>query len=176
MTDFCCVAYLAGFTSKRWMVLKGFFAAFWIYDCVCFTRPQVDTLINLNGYITWVGNACTARNVHSVAITLTMITMLIMGIVILRRSKLKRQKRFIYSFFIANILMLVGSFPDTFLVMNGQYGLPTSGLGAAACVMVLRYLPKENLGEDNLAKARAFAQLCAADTSVFEDKDKLLKE
>ncbi len=112
-----------------------------IVDVAVFGRFGMDIFIRADGRTTWYANPGfeTNRIYHSVYIAIMFLSLLIFGIIWLVRNKVKRLKHFLILAFIANFTMLFFAIPDTLLPALGHEAVPTSGIGAAVCAIVMWY-------------------------------------
>lgn len=106
-----------------------------IVDFILYSRRYLDEFYIENGLMTWVGHECIERTYHEIVVMLLFISMGILGIIAYRRYEFKRQKKFLVLFYIANLLLMAFSAIDTFYVFG--YPLPTSGIGAVICTIIL---------------------------------------
>ena len=112
-----------------------------VVDYYFFSKDNVSTFVRKNGWTTWVANpdGAFSRTVHTVYIVFTFIVLFSFGIVWIKNNKAQRLRRFLKMVFIANFAMLAFTIPDTFLPAMGKTAVPTSGMGAAVCVIVIWY-------------------------------------
>jgi len=110
-------------------------------DVILFTNRKMDIFVRISNWTTWYTNPQYAfiRTVHTVSVLLMMLNLFIAGIIWLKSSELKRHKKFVSMAFIANFTMMFFAIPDTFLPIFGMAAVPTSGIGAALCTLVIWY-------------------------------------
>lgn len=112
-----------------------------IIDFIAFSRNDIDIFFRLNNWTTWYSNPESRifRDIHTVYIVLVFAATLVTGIVWSRNNTLKRQRNFISMVFVANFILLFFCIPDTILPAVGRFAVPTSGIGAAGCSIVMWY-------------------------------------
>ncbi len=112
-----------------------------ITDFFIYSERQVDTFVRVEGRTTWFANPACAinRKVHLLYMLFMFLLMISFAIVWIRNSKLKRLRHFLFMIVAANLLMTLFSIPDTFITAMGGYAVPTSGIGAALCSIVMWY-------------------------------------
>lgn len=112
-----------------------------VVDYYIFSQNNVNTFVRKNGWTSWVANPDGAfnRTVHTVYIAFTFLVLFSFGILWLKNNKAKRLRSFLRIVFIANFTMLLFTLPDTFFPALGLTAVPTSGIGAAVCVIVIWY-------------------------------------
>lgn len=134
-TDYCAVVDMAQINHTANVISKRVLAIVLSVDYILYSDKKVDSFVMVNGYMTWVGNETFARKFHMICFVSLAIVMGMLGVIAYRRYQYKRQKRFMVCFYIANLVMLSGTLLDTFLVLD--YALPTAGVGAIGCTMIL---------------------------------------
>ena len=112
-----------------------------IMDLCWFAQSKVDTFIRKSAWTTWTANpeGQLNRTIHTVYIVLIFLTLIFFGISWIINNTLERNKRFLVLIFVSNFIMLFFTLPDTFLPALGLTAVSTSGLGAAACSIVIWY-------------------------------------
>ncbi|MBR5336966.1 MAG: response regulator [Lachnospiraceae bacterium] len=122
-------------------ILRAIIVALSIIDFLAYSNRDLDIYVKIGNWTTWYSNAVLSglRAIHSHFVALAFLTTLITGLVWARSNTLKRQRRFVRMLFIANFILLVFSIPDTFLPIFGIHAVPTSGIGAAGCALVIWY-------------------------------------
>ncbi len=112
-----------------------------VLDIIVYGCFGVDTFMRLEGRTTWVANPEFAfnRRVHSLYILLMFLLLITYGIIWVKKNKVKRLRHFLTMVFAANFALLFFSLPDTFLPEQGYPAVATSGIGAAACAIVMWY-------------------------------------
>ena len=112
-----------------------------IFDYIAFSQDNVDAFVRENSWTTWTPDPAGAinRSIHSGYVVFTFLVLFSFGIAWLRNNKAKRLRRFLYLVFAANFNILFFSIPDTLLPAFGGTAIPTSGIGAALCAIVMWY-------------------------------------
>ncbi|MCR4579256.1 MAG: response regulator [Treponema sp.] len=139
--------FFAGMLSEEKKIIKFYKYAICIVvfllgfvDLFFFTQPEVDIFIRENNWTTWYMVDCWQRSFHSVFVFTTFILMLIMAIILyVQTLKDGRKHSFLKKAIVANIVMVVFSFTDTFYSHFFMKALPVSGLGAAICALLIYY-------------------------------------
>ncbi len=112
-----------------------------IADYFIFSQDNVNTFVRIRNWTTWTADpdGTFNREFHSAYILFTFLVLFSFGIVWMRNNRVKRLRRFLYIVFAANFTMLFFTIPDTFLPAMGRPAVSTSGIGAAACAIVMWY-------------------------------------
>ena len=112
-----------------------------IIDFVIFSDRRVDIFIREDGYTRLFANPDMQlnRNVHAVYEVMMFVLLFTMAIIWLKRTHLKRTRRFLALMFVANFSILFFTVPDSVFPLLGLPGIATSGIGGAVCTMVMWY-------------------------------------
>lgn len=112
-----------------------------VADHFVFSQDNVSTFVRENGWTTWLANpeGAFARVIHTVYIVFTFLVLFSFGLIWIKNNKAQRLRRFLKMVFVANFTMLFFTIPDTFFPAMGLPAIPTSGMGAAVCFMVIWY-------------------------------------
>lgn len=112
-----------------------------IADYFIFSQDNVNAFVKIQDWTTWTADPDGAfnRGFHSAYILFTFLVLFSFGIVWMRNNRVKRLRRFLYIVFAANFTLLFFTIPDTFLPAIGRAAVSTSGIGAAACAIVMWY-------------------------------------
>ena len=112
-----------------------------VVDYFWFAQSKVDTFIRERAWTTWQANpdGQLNRTIHTIYIVLIFLILISLGISWIINNQLRRNKRFLFLVFLSNFIMLAFTMPDTFLPAMGRSAISTSGLGAAACSIVMWY-------------------------------------
>ncbi|MCR5691902.1 MAG: response regulator [Eubacterium sp.] len=112
-----------------------------VIDFIFYSNEGIDIYYRLEGYTTWKANTANTfpRNIQTAYIVLIFLTLISFGITWIINTKVKRLRHFFVFVFISNFILLFFTIPDTFLPARGYYAIPTSGIGAATCTMVMWY-------------------------------------
>ena len=110
-------------------------------DFIGFSGKNIDIFVRIGNWTTWFSNPETVfnRTMHSVYVVLVFLLTFSLGLVWAATNKLKRQRKFIAMCFVANFILLFFSAPDTLMPALHLFAIPTSGIGAAGCSLVLWY-------------------------------------
>ncbi|MBO5552564.1 MAG: response regulator, partial [Lachnospiraceae bacterium] len=135
------VTEISGAGGKAVFAARIFSTVISLIDVIVYAPFGVDIFMRSNGRTTWVANPDFAvnRNLHSLYILLVFLELISFGIIWIRKNKVKRLRHFLTMVFAANFAMLFFTLPDTFLPEHGYPGVATSGIGAAACAIVMWY-------------------------------------
>ena len=112
-----------------------------VADLVIYADKDVDIFVREDGYTRWFANIDKSfnRSVHSAYEVLMFLLLFILAIIWFRRTKLKRLRKFLSILIVANFSLIFATIPDTVLPSLGLPGVATSGLGGAACTIVMWY-------------------------------------
>ncbi len=140
-TEILLVADLSGANRHMVRIAKGIAIAISIPDFIIYSAYDMDIYIRVYGRNSWYANPDYAFNgtCHSIYMGITTLLLLIFWIIWIRNSKLKRLRNFLFVFLGANLLIFLFSIPDTFASAGGGHPVPTSGIGAALCAILLSY-------------------------------------
>ena len=128
-----------------WRIVRNariFIIVISIIDFLVYSPKGVDIFMRRQGdWTTWVANPAYSinRGVHGIYILLVYFVLIFFGITWSRTTRVKRLRRFLSMVFLSNYIMLFFALPDTFLPAMGMDAVATSGMGAAACTMVMWY-------------------------------------
>ena len=141
ITETFLVTEISGAKRSTARLFKGLAIVTGLVDYLFFAQDDLDLFVREGGWTTWNPNPARALNraVHSGYCVFTFVVLLSFGIVWLKNNKVKRLRRFLYIVFAANFNIVFFSTPDTFLPAVGRTAVPTSGIGAAVCAIVIWY-------------------------------------
>ncbi|MCR5122743.1 MAG: response regulator [Ruminococcus sp.] len=141
ITETFLITNISGAKKRLQNIFRLLAVIMGIIDFIIFSQDYVNIYIRENGWTTWLANPAGSfnRTFHGVYIAFTFIVLLPFALLWIKNNKAKRLNRFLAMVFVANFTMLFFSFPDTFLPALGKTAIPTSGMGAAVCVMVIWY-------------------------------------
>ena len=141
ITETFLVTDISGASKKVTKTFKALSIIAGVADYLVFSQDHVNAFVRMDGWTTWVADPDGAFNraFHSGFIIYTFFVLSSFGIVWIRNNREKRLRRFLYTVFIANFMMLSCTFPDTFLPAMGKPAVSTSGIGAALCSIVMWY-------------------------------------
>ena len=137
--DALTVAYLSYLPKKIENFLIILIAIFTTTDYFVFSQRNVDFFILHEGWMTWTSKSSPQRTFHSTYVIFMLILFLIFSVRMYTKASSRRQRRFILSYLLANLMMFAGSFPDTYYMSAQTVAYPTSGIGAACAAIVLWY-------------------------------------
>ncbi|MBR5116806.1 MAG: hypothetical protein IK096_07045, partial [Lachnospiraceae bacterium] len=140
-TETLLVAELSGAKRSLVNLAKGAAIAISVPDFIIYSAYDMDIYIRVYGRNSWYANPDYAFNgkFHSFYMAFITLLMLVFWIIWVKNSKLKRLRNFLFVFLGANMLIFLFSLPDTFASAGGGHPVPTSGIGAALCAMLLAY-------------------------------------
>ncbi|MCR5733914.1 MAG: response regulator [Lachnospiraceae bacterium] len=140
-TEILLVADLSGANQRLVRIAKGIAIAISIPDFIIYSANDMDIYIRVYGRNSWYANPDYTFNgtCHSVYMGLITLLLFIFWIIWIKNSKLKRLRNFLLMFLGANLLIFLFSIPDTFASAGGGHPVPTSGIGAALCAILLAY-------------------------------------
>ena len=141
LSEVFLVTEISGAGKKTVRAVRMFSAVISFIDVFVYAAFGVDTFMRMDGRTTWVANPDFEMNrrLHSVYILLMFLQLITFGIIWVRTNKIKRLRHFLTMVFVANFTLLFFSLPDTFLPACGYPAVATSGIGAAACAIVMWY-------------------------------------
>jgi len=135
------VAKMARLSRPVSFIINGLMLVFSLVDLILYAHPGLDVFFRIGSWTTWHANPeyTFNRNLHSVYVAYSFLTLFIMALIWLKKSRLKRQKKFVYIMIAANYLLIFFSLPDTFFPLFGIPAVSTSGIGGALCTLVIWY-------------------------------------
>ncbi|MCR5452623.1 MAG: hypothetical protein K6F00_08365, partial [Lachnospiraceae bacterium] len=141
VTEVFLVTEMCGIKPRTSKLARIYAIILSIIDFLFYSQTGVDMYIRKSNYTTWKANPdfSLARNIQSAYIGLIWVLLFSLGIVWIIKNQKRRQKRFLTMVFISNFILLFFTLPDTFLPNFGITAIPTSGIGAAACAIVMWY-------------------------------------
>ncbi len=110
-------------------------------DFFIYSVSGIDIFERRGNWTTWYANPEMSfnRNWHSFYAVVMTVLLLVLWHIWFRKSRTRRERRFLYLFFVANILIFVFCTPDMILPLFGLPGVSTSGFGAALCTITIWY-------------------------------------
>ena len=110
-------------------------------DLAMYSDKDLDIFVREDGYTKWYANPDMQfnRNVHSMYEALMFLTLFILALIWLNRTRTKRSRKFMSILIAANFSLLFFAIPDTIFPILGLPGVATSGIGGAVCTMVVWY-------------------------------------
>ena len=112
-----------------------------VADVLIYSHKDVDIFVREDGYTRWFANPEMSfnRTVHTVYEILMFVLLFVSALIWLKRTKLKRSRKFLRLLFVANFSILFFTIPDSLFPALGLPGIATSGLGGAVCTIVMWY-------------------------------------
>jgi len=141
MNEVFVVTEMAGIKKRTSMILRVSFLLASLGDLLIYSDVNVDIFVREDGYTTWYANPEMQfnRNFHSFYEALMFASLLIVAIIWLKRTQIRRSRKFLAILFTANFSLVFFTIPDTVLPNFGLPGVATSGIGGAVCTMVMWY-------------------------------------
>ena len=141
MNEVFVVTEMAGLGKRTSWALRISFLALSVADLLIFSDTRVDIFVRGDGYTRWYADPAMQfnRNVHSVYEAMMFASLLIVAIIWLSRTRVKRSRRFLAILFAANFSIPVFTIPDSVFPIFGLPGIATSGIGGAVCTLVVWY-------------------------------------
>ncbi len=112
-----------------------------VADVIIYSHEDVDIFVREDGYTRWFANPemkfnRTFHNIYEIAMFLMLF---VHALIWLKRTKLKRSRKFLGILIVANFSILFFTIPDTVFPALGLPGIATSGIGGAVCTIVMWY-------------------------------------
>lgn len=141
ITEAFLVTDVSGVSQNVARAFRGLSVVTGIIDYLAFSQDNVDTFVRENNWTTWLPDPAGTfnRSVHSGYVVFTFLVLFSFAIIWVRNNKAKRLRRFLYLVIAANFNILLFSIPDTLRPAFGGTAVPTSGIGAALCAIVMWY-------------------------------------
>lgn len=141
ITEVFLVSEMSGARRGQIRLLRTASVLISVIDYFTFSQSKVDIFVRKRAWTTWKANPDYEfnRSIHTAYIILIFCTLIFFGINWIKNNRLKRLKHFLFMVFLSNFIMLFFTLPDTFLPAKGMSAISTSGLGAAACTIVMWY-------------------------------------
>ena len=116
-------------------------AAVSFVDILLFSDSSVDIFVREDGYVRFYANPQMQmnRNFHSIYEGLMFLLLLSLAIVWLKKTRIKRSRKFLAMLFAANFSMILFTVPDSIFPNFGLPCVASSGIGGAVCTMVMWY-------------------------------------
>jgi CheY-like chemotaxis protein len=137
--DALSVAYLSHLPKIIERTILAVVGVLTVMDYFIFGQEGVDFFILHDGWMTWTTKSSPQRTFHSMYVLLLLALFLAFSVRMYVKASSHRQRRYILSFLAANLLMFLGSLPDTYYLSAQTVAYPTSGIGAASASIVLWY-------------------------------------
>ncbi len=141
MNEVVLVTEMAQLGKRSALCVRVGALAMSLTDLLVYSDKEVDIFVREDGYTRWYANIDKSfnRHIHGAYEVLMFALLLILAIIWFRRTKLKRSRRFLTILIVANFSLIFATIPDTVLPAFGLPGVATSGLGGAACTIVMWY-------------------------------------
>lgn len=135
------VSEISGARKEAVHAARIFSAVISLIDILLYAPFGTDIFMRSNGRTTWLANPdfVMGRKLHSLYILAMFLLLLTFGLIWLRKNRVKRLRHFLTMIFAANFILLFFTLPDTLLPALGYPAVATSGIGAAACSIVMWY-------------------------------------
>ncbi|MBQ9484082.1 MAG: response regulator [Ruminiclostridium sp.] len=141
MNETLLVTEMAGLRKKTALLVRITVCVLSVIDVLLYSNKDVDIFVREDGYTRWYANTDMKfnRNVHSIYEILMFVLLFVLALIWLKRTKLKRSRRFLAILIVANFSILFFTIPDTLFPAIGLPGIATSGIGGAVCTIVMWY-------------------------------------
>ncbi len=112
-----------------------------VVDFFMLSNSSMDIFVRVDDWTTWFGSpgAKFYRNVHSAYMAISFVLLLSLWIAWNNNTKIKRLRRFLFMALVSNCSLIVFMIPDAIMPSFGIPAIPTSGIGGAACTLVMWY-------------------------------------
>jgi len=141
MNEVFLATEMAGIGKRASVIIRISAAVISIIDLLVFSNREVDIFVREDGYTRWYANSEIqfGRSVHNVYEVLMFLVLFTLAIIWLKKTRLKRSRKFMLYLFMANFSLLFFTIPDTVFPNFGLPGVATSGIGGAVCTIVMWY-------------------------------------
>ena len=141
MNEVFLATEMAGIDKRASAIIRISAAVISIIDLLVFSNREVDIFVREDGYTRWYANPEIqfGRSVHNVYEVLMFLVLFTLAIIWLKKTRLKRSRKFMLYLFMANFSLLFFTIPDTVFPNFGLPGVATSGIGGAVCTIVMWY-------------------------------------
>ncbi|MBR5089946.1 MAG: response regulator [Ruminiclostridium sp.] len=135
------VTEMSGIHKRKALLIHIAVAAMSVTDLIVYSHKDVDIFVRGDGYTRWYANADMQfnRTVHNIYEILMFVLLFVLALIWMKRTKIKRSRKFLSILIIANFSILFFTIPDTLFPALGLPGIATSGLGGAVCTIVMWY-------------------------------------
>lgn len=106
-------------------------------DLIFYSRPEVLEFTRIDGRMCYYAREGFGRNFHNIYIIFMFVFMLTVGVCWYRNCKLKRDRVFVICLFLANLLIVVFTLPDTVLPSLNIPSFPSTGYGSFLAFMLI---------------------------------------
>ena len=132
---------MAGVNKRVAIGLRAFAFVAAAIDLAMYSHRDLDIFVREDGYTKWYANPDMQlnRNVHSIYEALMFLTLFILAMIWLKRTRMKRSRKFMSILIAANFSLLFFTIPDSVFPIFGLPGVATSGIGGAVCTLVVWY-------------------------------------
>lgn len=131
------IIYLTHSFGKFRKFLVILLTLFTAIDLLLFSQPNVLEFTVVDGRTCYYALNCFARTFHGIYLFCNVTLMLFLGILWLKKCRLKRERLFVSCLFTSNALIIIFSLPDTLLPMFNIPSFPSSGYGCFLAFMIL---------------------------------------
>lgn len=135
------VTEMAGIRKRTAMFIHIVVCMMSVADILIYSHKDVDNFVREDGYTRWFANTemHLNRTIHNIYEIMMFLLLFILALIWMKRTKLKRSRRFLKILIFANFSILFFTIPDTLFPAIGLPGIATSGLGGAVCTIVMWY-------------------------------------
>lgn len=168
------MAKLKPFLGRSLCTLAGIIS---IVDWWLFSQPVVDEFVEIDGWLTWYAMPGIARGIHNIYVAYLFFVPAVLGIIAHKRAETKRQKAFLRLLYVASLILIAGSVPDTFFYLIKTTAIPTSGMAASISFFVTIYGAKK-LNAFDITISNIVQQIYESvnvGVLVFDTKEKLMQ-
>ncbi len=141
MNEVFLATEMAGIGKRVSIILRVSAAIASVIDHVLFANKKIDIFVCEDGYTRWYANSQMqlGRYVHNVYEVLMFLLLFTLALIWLKKTRLKRSRKFMAFLFMANFSLLFFTIPDSIFPNFGLPGVATSGIGGAVCTIVMWY-------------------------------------
>lgn len=138
-TEFVLFSKMSLLNKKHRIVSFTVTGIFSLIDWIIFSNAKADTFYRIGNWTTWGANPefSSLRFIHSAFVMYSFFNLFFIGVYWARKNNLRRQKNFIRMSFFANFILIFLTVPDTLMPILKGVSVPTSGMGAALCTIVI---------------------------------------
>ena len=135
------VTEMAGIRKRTAMFIHIVVCMMSVADILIYSHKDVDNFVREDGYTRWFANPEMQfnRTIHNTYEILMFVLLFVLALIWMKKTKLKRSRRFLSILIIANFSILFFTIPDTLFPAIGLPGIATSGIGSAVCTIVMWY-------------------------------------
>ena len=141
MNEVFLASEMAGLGKRASLIIRISAAIVSVTDLIMFSNRDVDIFVREDGYTRWYANSeiHLGRYIHNIYEVLMFLCLFALALIWLKKTRLKRSRKFMLYLFMANFSLLFFTIPDTVFPNFGLPGVATSGIGGAVCTIVMWY-------------------------------------